>query len=174
MSGTIPVQGTLVPNGPFPIIKGDAVIGVYTDGTRPAANSVSAGFIIANLSTGTLQWSDGSTWHDTSATRGVRTVDSLLPSGTTSVVTYTPTATKGIWIAVYYRVVTATTNVTITISYTDPAGAQSATILPLTARTVGSYVEVPLFVLSTTAAVTVSFTCGTANQVLATASILEA
>lgn len=64
MSGTIPVQGTITPNGPFPVSKGDIVINVYTNGTRPAANSVSSGYVIANSSTGTIQWSNGSSWLD--------------------------------------------------------------------------------------------------------------
>lgn len=60
----IPINGTLTPNGPFPIIKGDAVIGVRSNATRPAASSVDSGFIIANSDTGTLQWSDGTNWHE--------------------------------------------------------------------------------------------------------------
>jgi hypothetical protein len=175
MSGTIPVQGTLVTNGPFPVINGDAVIGVRTNATRPAAASVAPGFIIANTDTGTLQWSDGSVWHDpTISASGSRTVEEALPSGTTTVATYTPATTLGLWIGVYYRVVTAPTNVTITVTYTDPTGSQTATVLPITMQPVGSYVQVPLFILSTNAAVSVTFTCGTASQVLASASIVEA
>ena len=106
---------------------------------------------------------------------GARTVEQQLTGTTaTTVATYTPGSTKGLWIGLYYRVVTGATNVTITITYTDTTGAQSYTALPTTSQAVGSYSMVPIFIVSTAAAVTVQFTAGTANQVFASASIVEA
>jgi hypothetical protein len=110
----------------------------------------------------------------TDVPNGARTIDQQLTTTTaTNVATYTPSTTKGIMVSCYYRVVTATTNVTINVTYTDPTGAQTASVLPLTAQPVGSYIEVPIFIVSTNAAVTVTVTAGTANQVFFSAAITE-
>jgi hypothetical protein len=106
---------------------------------------------------------------------GQRAVETQLTStSATAVATYTPGSTKGLWVALYYRVVTGSTNVTITVDYTDVTGAQTITVLPTTSQAVGSYVMVPIFIVSTAAAVTVTYTAGTANRVFASASVVEA
>lgn len=106
---------------------------------------------------------------------GNRAVETLLTGTTqTAVATYTPGSTKGLWIGLYYRVVTATTNVTISISYTDVTGSQTLTVIPTTSTATGSYPMGPIFICATAASVTVNVTAGTANQVYVTASIVEA
>lgn len=106
---------------------------------------------------------------------GSRAVDTqLTTTSATSVATYTPGSTKALWVGLYYRVMTATTDVTITITYTDASGGQTLTAVPLTATTVGSYAMTPIFLVATNAAVTVTATGGTANQVFVSASIIEA
>jgi hypothetical protein len=97
----------------------------------------------------------------------------LTTTNATNVVTLTPTALANYTVGVYLRVVTATTNVTVAISYTDSGGAQVNTVLNVQAIPVGSYSCPLIFLESTASAITVTVTAGTANQVYASASIKE-
>jgi hypothetical protein len=143
--------------------------------TGPGAGAIGGGTSFINSITLDAQGRVTAATTGAPAPLGARTVDQqITTTSATSVATYTPSSTKGLWVALYYRVVTGTTNVTITVSYTDATGAQSYTALPLTSQAVGSYSMVPIFIVSTAAAVTVQFTAGTANQVFASASIVEA
>lgn len=98
----------------------------------------------------------------------------LTTTSSTSVVTYTPSAAGNFEIGCYFRVVTATTNVTITVTWTDVTGAQTLTLLNVVSEVVGSYAMTKFMIDSVaSSAITVSFTAGTANQVYASASIVQ-
>ena len=92
----------------------------------------------------------------------------------TAVLTYTPGAARNCLLAVYFRVITATTNVTITVTWTDVTGAQSLTLLSAVPEVVGSYAMNSFIIDSTAAAITITMTAGTVSQVLASATILPA
>jgi hypothetical protein len=103
------------------------------------------------------------------------TLEKLLTVTTpVAVTTYTPSG-AGLWrVAIYYRVVTATTTVTITVSYTDVGGAQVLTILGATGKTVGSYALADTAVYCAAGSpITVNVTAATANQVYVSADILQ-
>ena len=92
-------------------------------------------------------------------------------TGATTVVTYTPGSAGEYLISIYFRVITATTNVTVTVTWTDATGAQTVTLLSVVSETTGSYSLVSFMVDSTAAAITVAMTAGTVSQVLGSASI---
>jgi hypothetical protein len=143
--------------------------------TGPGAGAIGGGTSFINSITLDAQGRVTAATTGAPAPLGARTVDQqLTTTSATTVATYTPGSTKGLWVALYYRVAVASTNVTITVSWTDATGAQSYTALPTTSQATGSYVLVPIFIVSTNAAVTVQFTAGTANQVFASAAITEA
>lgn len=89
----------------------------------------------------------------------------------TTVATLTPPAQGNYIVYVYYRVVTATTTVTITLTWTDGSGAQSQTLVSALPVVVGSDVGTPVFINATAAAITVTATAGTANQLYVSADI---
>jgi hypothetical protein len=92
----------------------------------------------------------------------------------TTIVTYTPAASGNFLVAIYFRVITATTNVTVTVTWTDATGAQTLTLLNVVAETTGSYTFTSFMVDDlATDAITVTMTAGTASQVYASASILQ-
>ena len=100
--------------------------------------------------------------------------ETALGTGTT-IVTYTPAASGNFLVAIYFRVITATTNVTLTVTWTDATGAQTLTLLSTVAETVGSYTLTSFMVDDiATDAITVTGTAGTASQVYASGSILQA
>jgi len=90
-----------------------------------------------------------------------------------TILTYTAPTAGLLGVGAYFRVVTATTTVAITVNYTDATGAQSLTLVGSTAEAVGSYAGT-LAVISVVAGstVTVVVTAGTANQVYAGALIV--
>ena len=92
----------------------------------------------------------------------------------TTVLTYTPGAARNVVIGIYFRVITATTNVSITVTWTDVTGAQSLAILTTVPEVVGSYALNTFMIDSTAAAITVSVTAGTVSQVLASATMTAA
>lgn len=91
----------------------------------------------------------------------------------TTVVTHTPTVAKNIQITTYFRVITATTTVSVQITYTDITGSQTLALLTSQSCPTGSYTLLPVFINSTASAITVSITAGTVNQVYASATVLE-
>lgn len=95
-------------------------------------------------------------------------------TGETTIATKTPAAAGNVLIGIYFRVITATTNVTVNVTYTDATGAQTNTLLDAQASAVGSY-SLPMLMINTTAAaaVAVKITAGTANQVYGSATIME-
>ncbi len=95
-------------------------------------------------------------------------------TGSTTIVTLAPATAGNYHIGIYFRVITATTNVTITVTWTDVTGAQTLTLLSVVAETVGSYTLTDFMIDSViTSAITVSMTAGTVSRVLASASILQ-
>lgn len=97
----------------------------------------------------------------------------LTTTSSTTVATYTPTTSGAFVVYVYYRVITATTNLTITLTWTDGTGSQTSNIVPSTTATiVGSYTAVPVYINSTTAAITVTAQAGTANQVFVSSNVV--
>ncbi len=146
-------------------------------------NGVAASIVISNNGARVHLYTDGTDWFaDTTfpggATPppiGARAVESLLTTtSATNVATYTPSTTKGLTVHMYYRVVTGTTNVTVDVTYTDVTGAQTVNAQTLQAKSTGSYAMLPVFIVATSAAVTVTVTAGTANQVYFSSSIVEA
>ncbi|MEM3264926.1 MAG: hypothetical protein QXH07_03115 [Thermoplasmata archaeon] len=97
----------------------------------------------------------------------------LTSTSATTVATYTPSASGNFVLFVYARVVTAATTLTLTASWTDAAGAQTYTWLNAISEPVGSYTFLPLFINSTTSAITITATAGTANQVYCSANIVS-
>lgn len=98
----------------------------------------------------------------------------LSTTSATAVLTYTPAASGVFWVGIYYRVVAATTVVTIAITYTDTAGAQTMTLVSAASTAVGSYALPPVLIEGVASdPIAVNFTAGTASQVYASASILE-
>ncbi|MDQ7094229.1 hypothetical protein REC12_11575 [Desulfosporosinus sp. PR] len=88
-----------------------------------------------------------------------------------TIATYTPPARGNYQIDCYFRVVTAPTMVTITVTYTDATGAQTNTMISQMVP-VGSYNLVPLIINANAAAISVNVTAGIANQVYISSSIL--
>lgn len=94
-------------------------------------------------------------------------------TGETTIATKTPAAAGNVLIGIYFRVITATTDVTVKVTYTDATGAQTNTLLDAQASAVGSY-SLPMMLINTTAAaVAVKITAATANQVYGSATIME-
>lgn len=90
-----------------------------------------------------------------------------------TVATFTPTVKGNFFIPIYFRVVTGTTNVTITVTYADGSGVQTTTMISAQSTVVGSYSLVPLFINAVSGtAINVTVTASVANQVYASASIM--
>lgn len=92
--------------------------------------------------------------------------------GTTSttLATFTPPANGLYRVSIYLDVATATT-VSLSVSYTDPAGSQTNTILNNTSLAVGPYAEEDVYAATTSGAITVTASAGSANAVTATVTI---
>ncbi len=85
---------------------------------------------------------------------------------------YTPTTSGLFRISFYFRVTTAATDVTVTVTTTDATGAQTWDVLPLASEAVDSYQLDPITVAGTAGdAIDVVVTVGTANQVYFSSSI---
>jgi len=97
----------------------------------------------------------------------------LTTTSPTNIVTYTPSAKGNFWVSVYFRVITAPTVVTVTVTYTDGSGSQTYTPISAVSEAVGSYIVAPFLLNSVAAdAITITVTAGTANQVYASGSVL--
>ena len=99
----------------------------------------------------------------------------LTTTTATTVLSYTP-KTEGLYTAkVYLRVITASTEVTVTLTYDDSGGSQTYTPAALNAQTlaVGSYSMVDYsFEATPSAAIALTVTAGTANQVYVTSALV--
>jgi hypothetical protein len=86
--------------------------------------------------------------------------------------TYTPTISGLYRISFYFRVVTAATDVTVTVTSTDATGAQTWDVLSLTSEPVGSHQLAAITIGATSGdAIDVIVTAGTADQVYFSSSI---
>lgn len=102
---------------------------------------------------------------------GPNAMDFLLTTtGLTSVLTYTPQTQANFMVCVYYRVVNATTNLTVTASWTDIGGARSEILID-GSKDVGIDSMSPLYINATSSPITIQATAGTSNNIYVTASI---
>jgi len=88
-----------------------------------------------------------------------------------TILTLTPEAPGLFEVRVYGRVITATTTVTVEVTYTDAGGAQTATLVNAVAEPVGPLLVAPAVIASTAAAIAVKAQAGTASQVYLSAAI---
>ena len=96
----------------------------------------------------------------------------LTTTSATSITSFTPSATGFFLVMIYFRVVTAATTVTVSITYNDVTGAQTLTPVNAVSEPVGSYTNMVSICATSAAAITVNVTAGTANQVYASAAIV--
>jgi hypothetical protein len=120
-----------------------------------------------------LYISNGTAWNPVTAS-GTDAIEVYLTSTTaTTVASFTPTANGNFVVYVYFRVKTAATNVTVTVTYNDVGGAVTNTLLPTQSEAIGSWSLVPLFINAVSGtAIVVSVTAGTVNQVYASSSVV--
>jgi hypothetical protein len=96
----------------------------------------------------------------------------LTTTSQTAVASFTPLIGGNYSVLGFYRVVTAATNVTITISYTDSGGnAQTYQWVNVTNQTPGNYPLPPVLLNCNPSTITVNATAGTANQVYVSCTI---
>lgn len=98
----------------------------------------------------------------------------LTTTSATNVLDYTTGSAGNYIVYIYSRIVTATTNLGINITYTDVTGSQTLTVIAAaTPLAVGSYSETPVYLNCTNAThIRVVCTAGTANQVFVSATII--
>lgn len=119
---------------------------------------------------------DGSDWIPTTESSGgpLASVQDVEVTGTTAqtILSYTPTAKGNFKLGLYFRVVTATTTVTLEVTYTDASGAQTITVINALSEAVGSYSLTDFMInAESTAAIEIIATAGTADQLYVSASI---
>lgn len=139
------------------------------EGTTAAAHN--------NLASVENRWTKG-TYDEISSTLNVSRqaiANDVQITGTTAqnVATFTPSVKGNFAVYIYFRVITGTTNVTVTVTYADGTGAQTNTMINAQSSAVGSYSLVPLAINANSGtAINVNVTASVANQVYASASIL--
>lgn len=143
--------------------------------TAPTSPYVGMWWTDTSLTPAVKKYWNGSAWQLSNGSSGADAREVLLTTtATTAVRSLTPTTNGEFLVAVSFRIITAATNVTITITWTDASGAvQTDTRLSNQSVGVGPH-DVPIKYIDATTAgpITVNVTAGTANQVYATASIL--
>jgi len=97
----------------------------------------------------------------------------ITTTSSTTVATFTAPTAGNYLINVSYRVATTTTDVTLIASYTNSAGSQTVTFVPLTSTAVGTYTVSPVLINTTASAITITATAGTANNLFVSASIMR-
>lgn len=145
-----------------------SILGIQFAGSAPTLNQViqynGTNWVAATVSSGSSNVTEVANASDTE----------LTATTATTLATFTPTAQGNFMVLAYYRVITAATNLTLTATWDDGSGAQSYTWVNNTSQAVGSYHTAPLYINATTAAaITVTATAGTANQIYASATIIE-
>jgi hypothetical protein len=137
------------------------------------ANLAAGGFKITGLANGSAA-TDAAAFGQITAGGAVAS-GKLVAVGTgTTIVTYAPPTAGNFLIGIYFTVVVATTNVTVTVTWTDTTGAQTLTLLSAVAELVGSYTLTSFEINSViTSAITVAMTAGTVSQVVGSASIYQ-
>lgn len=148
---------------------------VLTPGTSGSTEPVWPTTSGATVTDGTVVWQEAGPSALFAPFGGIPvTVSDFLLTSTsaTQVASLSPPAKGNFEVKVYYRVVTAPTNVTITVSWKDATGNQSQTVVNVTGQTPGSYTVTPIMVNAVTGTpITVTATAGTANQVFVSATI---
>jgi hypothetical protein len=97
----------------------------------------------------------------------------LTTTSATDVLSFTPSTQGNYVVYVFYRVANTTTNVGINVTWTDGAGPSTSVVVPATTSTVtGSYNISPIYINATTAAIKVTATAGTSNNLYVSASIV--
>jgi hypothetical protein len=147
---------------------------VFYDGTNwiNLAVGVSTSYVLG-VSAGKPSWVTFSSLGGVSAPQNIYTEYELPDVASHNIATYTPSAAGNLMLMVYYRVTVGATNVTLTATWTDQAGAQSYSWMSAVSNATGSYSVLPLFINSAASQpVTIAATAGTANQVYTTASIM--
>lgn len=98
---------------------------------------------------------------------------SLTSTSATTLATFTPTSDGTFLILCYFDVASASTTVTLTYTWTDSAGSQTATTINGVSEAVGAYSTTPYVITATTTgAINVTMTAGTANNVTASSVII--
>jgi hypothetical protein len=168
IGGTKTFTGTATFNGSF---AGSAILPVSMGGT-----GTSTGINAATTSAlGTVQIaSQPNSGNPIAVSRSVSTSEmQIISTSATSVVTHTPTSQKNYMVMASVRVITAATNVTITITWTDSTGSQTDTRINNQSLSVGTH-DVPIKFLNSVSSqpITVTITAGTANQVYVSAAVV--
>jgi hypothetical protein len=164
--GAVPVSAVGQPSGVAPLgSDGQIPAGYLAHATVGPANSSALGTV-------ELPTSAGSPSTPVVPYRAASVQDQqITTTSQTTVLSYTPQAQGLFSVKIYARVVTAATNVTITITYTSPSGAQTNTVVNQSLG-VGDWVFVPQTILATIgSAISVNVTAATANQVYVSAAI---
>lgn len=129
----------------------------------------------AGLAAGNIPYLNNNAQLGASLLSGASVSDTLLTTAlATTILQFTPLAQGNFNVMLYFRVVTGTTNVTVSITYDDGTGAQTNTLYSAQACTVGSYSAIPVFInAKVTNPIKIIVTASVANQVYASASIRE-
>jgi hypothetical protein len=147
----------------------------------PTANRPTSGLYVGrryfDTTLGQVVWWDGLRWIGPTGSPNVafsRVSDMLITStSATTVASLTPIIQGNFEVKVYYRVVTAATNLNITLTYTDGSGTQQTyNFVNGGLQPVGPQSCVPVLINATpTSPIVVSATAGTANQVYVSCTI---
>lgn len=97
----------------------------------------------------------------------------LTSTSATTILSYTPSSQGNYMVMVYYSVITAATDLTLTLSWTDSTGSQTYTWVNGTSQAIGSYNVLPVFINSIASEINITATAGTANQVYISGSIIQ-
>jgi hypothetical protein len=98
----------------------------------------------------------------------------LTTTNPTTIATYTTIAQGNYMVLLYYRVITASTNLSIAVNWTDSSGAQTNTPVPISSQIVGSNNVNPFYFNATNGStISISATAGTANHIFISADIIK-
>ncbi len=101
----------------------------------------------------------------------------ITTTSATDVINYTPAAQGNFLVVASFRVATATTNVSIKLTWTDQVGAQTQYIVPLGVsgsinEAVGTYTCPVTFINATASNIKITVTSGTANNLYVSAAVI--
>lgn len=143
------------------------------DGAPIRENQIPGGSIVSvrynsNTSTFILQGIGGSTPEGSSTTEYL-----IATTSQTTILSYTPKSSAKLKrVMVYFRVITAATNVAITLTHTDVTGAQTLTLVASQSYAVGSY-AIPVTAVYSSGVMNMNVTVNAANRVYVTAEIAD-
>ncbi len=121
-----------------------------------------------------IQW-NGTSWIDTNglvaqSNISVQEVEITSTSATT-VASLTPSSQGNYSVKVYFRVITAATTVTLTVTYTNGSGSQTDTLVNAVSEPIGSYNFTQYINATNATPIAVVVTATTANQVFVSTTI---